>query len=152
MKRKRAIAPPAKWAGKTVRTGASALALAGAFMTTPALADSCWNHNGSLMRLQAQGNQRWLSYEVPRQQLRAAGVRRGTLLFNGYKSGNWYSGTARIFSKYCPGNPLEYAVEGPVRGDQLQVTVQGTREVYSRCRPTGRYKTDTLVFTYSHRC
>ncbi|WP_209003535.1 hypothetical protein [Labrenzia sp. CE80] len=118
----------------------------------PALADSCWMHNGSLMRLQAQGNQRWLSYEQPRQQLHAAGVRRGTLLFDGRKTGDWYSGTARIFSKYCPGNPLAYAVEGPVRGDQLQVTVRGTRQIFRQCKPTGRYKTDTLVFTYSHQC
>lgn len=129
-----------------------ALALMAAVSATPAFADSCWTHNGSLMRLQAQGNQRWLSYETPRQQLQAAGVRHGTLLFNGVKTGNWYSGTARVFSKFCPGNPLEYAVEGPVRGDQLQVTVTGTREVFRQCRPTGRFKTDTLVFTYSHQC
>lgn len=117
-----------------------------------ALADSCWDHNGSLMRLQAQGNQRWLSYEVPRDVLRQAGVQRGTLLFNGVKNGNWYSGTARVFSKFCPGSPLEYYVEGPVRGDQLQVTVSGTREVFNQCRPTGRYTSDTLVFTFSHDC
>ncbi|WP_306145863.1 hypothetical protein [Roseibium sp. MMSF_3412] len=121
-------------------------------MAGTALADSCWNHNGSIMRLQAQGNQRWLSYEIPRDVLRVAGVQRGTLLFNGVKNGNWYSGTARVFSKYCPGSPLEYYVEGPVRGDQLQVTVTGTREVYNQCRPTGRVKTDTLVFTFSHDC
>ncbi len=104
------------------------------------------------MRLQANGNRRWISYEQPRRQLHAAGVGRGTLLFEGVKSGNWYSGTSRVFSKYCPGNPLVYSVEGPVRSDQLQVTVRGTREVYNRCRPTGRYTTDTLVFTYSHQC
>jgi hypothetical protein len=138
--------------GSRLRAAGLALALLAATGSTPALADSCWSHNGSLMRLQAQGNQRWLSYEAPRQQLQAAGVRRGTLLFNGVKSGNRYSGTARVFSKYCPGNPLEYAVEGPVRGDQLQVTVTGTREVFRKCRPTGRFKTDTLVFTYSHQC
>jgi len=117
-----------------------------------ALADSCWIHNGSLMRLQAQGNERWLSYEAPRPKLRAAGVIQGTLLFNGTKSGNWYSGTARVFSKHCPGVPLEYHVSGPVRGDQLEVTVRGTRPVHRRCKPTGRVKTDTLVFTYSHQC
>ncbi len=137
-------------AGKAAIAGLALLA--SAIATGAAQADSCWTHNGSLMRLQAQGNQRWLSYESPRAQLRAAGVRRGTLLFDGIKSGNWYRGTARVFSKYCPGTPLTYAVEGPVRGDQLQVTVQGTREVYNRCRPTGRYTRDTLVFTYSHQC
>jgi hypothetical protein len=130
----------------------SVLASIGVSMAAPALADSCWTHNGSLMRLQAQGNQRWLSYERPRSVLANAGVRSGTLLFNGVKNGNWYSGTARVFSKYCPGSPLEYFVEGPVRGDQLQVTVTGTREIHDRCRPTGRYTTDTLVFTYSHQC
>ncbi len=117
-----------------------------------AQADSCWNHNGSIMRLQADGNNRWLSYEIPRNVLANAGVRRGTLLFNGVKSGNWYSGTARVFSKHCPGTPQEYFVEGPVREDQLQVTVHGTREIHQRCLPTGRHKTDTLVFTYSHQC
>ncbi|MEO9525769.1 hypothetical protein [Roseibium sp.] len=124
----------------------------GGVLADEAAADSCWNHNGSLMRLQAQGNQRWLSYERPRDVLRGSGVQRGTLLFNGVKSGNWYSGTARVFSKYCPGSPLEYFVEGPVRGDQLQVTVTGTREVHNRCRPSGKFTTDTLVFTYSHQC
>jgi hypothetical protein len=131
---------------------AAVVFLAAATLSTTASADSCWNHNGSLMRLQAQGNQRWISYEIPRPQLRAGGVQRGTLLFNGVKQGNWYRGTARVFSKFCPGTPLEYAVEGPVSSDQLQVTVRGTREIYNRCRPTGRYTTDTLVFTYSHQC
>ena len=120
--------------------------------TSSAFADSCWNHNGSVMRLKASGNQRWMYYEIPRQALRNSGVRRGTLLFNGYKNGNWYSGTARRFSKYCPGTPLEYYVEGPVRGDQLQVTVRGTREVYKQCQPTGRVVRDELRFTYVRDC
>ncbi|MDJ0613025.1 MAG: hypothetical protein QNJ29_05070 [Rhizobiaceae bacterium] len=135
----------------------SALSLAVActafgFSMTSASADSCWNHNGSVMRLKASGNQRWMYYENPRQVLRNAGVRRGTLLFNGIKSGNWYSGTARRFSKFCPGNPLEYYVEGPVRSDQLEVTVRGTREVFKQCQPTGRMASDELVFTYLRDC
>lgn len=117
-----------------------------------AYADSCWNHNGSLMRLKASGNQRWLYYENPKQVLQNAGVQRGTLLFNGEKSGNWYSGIARRFSKYCLGNPLEYYVEGPVRSDQLQVTVRGTREIHKKCVPTGNIATDELVFTYVGQC
>lgn len=121
-------------------------------MPTSASADSCWDHNGSVMRLQAQGNSRWFYYERPKSSLRAAGVRRGTLLFNGRKSGDWYSGTARRFSRYCPGEPLEYFVEGPVARSQTRVTVRGTREVYERCRPTGRYTEDTLVFTYLYQC
>ncbi len=115
-------------------------------------ADSCWDHNGSLMRLQANGNDRWLYYENPRAVLRQAGVYTGTLLFEGRKSGNWYSGEARVFSKYCPGDPLIYDVQGPVRADQLHVTVRGTREVYKKCQPTGQFVEDTLIFTYSHDC
>lgn len=137
-----------------LRTVCAGLVLLAATTALPgmAAADSCWMHNGSVMRLQASGARRWFSYENPRPQLRAAGVRPGTLLFEGVKRGNWYEGTARVFSRHCPGQPLVYNVAGPVRPDQLQVTVSGTRDVNSQCRPTGRMTTDTLVFTYSHRC
>ena len=129
-----------------------ALHAVGPLSAGPARADSCWEHNGSLMRLKASGRQRWFVYERPRPVLRRAGVVPGTLLFDGVKKGNWYSGTARVFSKYCPASPLEYRVEGPVRSDQLQVTLHGRRQVYERCRPTGRWTTDTLVFTYRRQC
>ncbi len=122
------------------------LSLAGA---SSAKADSCWWHNGSLMRLKARGNQRWFYYERPRAGL---SVGRGTLLFNGRKQGNWYTGTSRVFSRYCPGAPLAYHVEGPVARSQTKVTVYGTRQIHKRCRPTGRYVEDTLVFTYARRC
>ena len=56
--------------------------------TTSSIADSCWDHNGSIMRLKAQGNQRWFYYEKPRSVLYASGVRPGTLLFNGGKKGH----------------------------------------------------------------
>ncbi len=117
--------------------------------TTGALADSCWNHNGSVMRLKASGNQRWFSYETPKASMRHL-VSRGTLLFNGVKSGNWYSGTARVFSNGCA--PLEYSVEGPVASNQLKVTMTGEREVYSHCQDMGRTTTDTLVFTWIGDC
>ncbi|MEO0329145.1 MAG: hypothetical protein AAF217_11190 [Pseudomonadota bacterium] len=129
-----------------------ALPVASITFSNIAKADSCWNHNGSIMRLKASGNNRWLYYERPKQVLINAGVRKGTLLFNGRKSGNWYSGTARRFSKYCPANPLEYFVEGPVRADQLQVTVRGTREVHKQCQSTGNIASDVLVFTYAYDC
>jgi hypothetical protein len=130
-----------------------ALLLPGAALTaTPASADSCWTHNGSLMRLKADGNRRWFLYEAPRPVLRNAGVVNGTLLFEGVKRGNWYQGTARVFSRHCPGQPQVYAVEGPVRADQLQVTLSGQRNVNRQCHPSDRVTTDTLVFTYSHRC
>jgi hypothetical protein len=123
-----------------------------AIMTTTALADSCWTHNGSLMRLQADGNNRWFSYENPKSSLYPSGVQPGTLLFNGQNNGDWYSGLARVFSKYCVGNPLEYWVEGPVSRNPLRITMTGTREKSRQCVSTGVITTDTLVFTYSHQC
>jgi len=129
-----------------------ALALALPMAAAPARADSCWMHNGSLMRLIARGSGRVFAYESPRPELRQAGVSRGTVLFTGDNINNWYSGTARVFSSACPGNPLEYRVEGPVAPGQTRVTLRGTREVHANCRPTGRRVSDTLVFTYSHRC
>ena len=137
------------------RTLAVSAMAASAVMTLShghAFADSCWTHNDSLMRLQAEDDRRWLYYEIPRAVLQQAGVHRGTLLFEGRKIGNWYSGEARVFSRYCPGDPLIYPVEGPVRSDQLQVTVRGTREIYKKCKPTGRFVEDVLVFNYSHDC
>ena len=104
------------------------------------------------MRLVAEGNRRWFYYERPRPGIAAQGVAPGTLLFDGWKNGDSYAGTARVFSKHCPGAPLEYQVSGPVAPNQLQVAVYGTRPVMQRCRPTGQMTTDTLVFTYSHQC
>ena len=123
-----------------------------AIVPAPAAADSCWTHNGSLMRLEARGTERWFTYERPRRALRASGVRPGTLLFDGRKRGNTYTGTARVFSKHCPGNPLQYQVSGPVSRGQTRVTLYGDREIHQRCQPTGRYREDVLVFDYSHQC
>lgn len=117
-----------------------------------AQADTCWWHNGSLMRLKAVGDDRYFYYEAPRPGLSGTGVRPGTLLFNGKKNGNWYSGLSRVFSSACPGNPLEYYVEGPVAPNQTKVTMQGTRETSENCRPTGNVVVDSLIFTYAHQC
>ncbi|SMX47413.1 hypothetical protein MAA8898_03652 [Maliponia aquimaris] len=128
------------------------LVLAG-LMASQAAADSCWDHNGSIMRLTDQGNNRWFWYETtPHRWQAQAGVYPGTLLFNGAKNGEWYSGTARVFSTSCPGSPLEYYVEGPVLQNPLRVQVSGRREVYEYCQPTGRWTSDTLVFTYRYNC
>ncbi len=128
--------------------GAGALTLS----ATTANADSCWNHNGSVVRLKASGSNRSISYEAPRDVLRRAGVKRGTRLFDGRKDGNTYSGTARRYSRYCPGRPLMYNVSGNVDPNQTRLTLYGQREVHKRCVGTGRFKRDRLVFTYSHQC
>ena len=115
----------------------------------PARADSCWNHNGSIMRLKAEGQKRWFYYEKPRAGL---AVKKGILLFNGTNKGGVYSGLSRVFSKFCPSAPLEYFVEGSVSNNQTRVTMRGTRNVHKKCEPTGDVASDELVFNYSHKC
>ena len=116
-------------------------------MPTVANADSLWDHNGSVMRLVANGEQREFRYEKPKESLLGAGVEQGTVLFDGYRVGDKYVGRARRFSKNCPA-PLRYDVSGDVV-TETKVVLKGRREVYDdNCRPTGRFKRDTLVFTY----
>lgn len=124
-------------------TGLCAMLLA-----TQAWADSFWDHNGSLMRLQANGTQRVFTYEEPRPLMRRAGVSPGTVLFDGRNVGDYYVGRARRFSKYCEA-PLAYDVEGPVTDNGMKIVMRGEREVYAKgCQPTGRFVEDVLVFTY----
>jgi hypothetical protein len=134
--------------------GAAAVGI-GPGAVSSAQADSCWDHNGSVMRLTDSGQSRWLYYETtPHSWQAAAGVYPGTLLFNGRNSGDYYTGTARVFSRYCPNSPLEYQVEGPVTrpGGQLRITMRGTRDANNQCQNTGRRVSDTLVFTYLRNC
>ncbi len=109
---------------------------------------SLWDHNGSLMVLVADGAQRSFVYESPRVGMRQRGVRRGTRLFEGRKSGNAYTGTAYVFSKDC--GPLSYAVTGEVSEDQRQVVMRGFAPVSldERCRPRSS-REDVLIFTYA---
>lgn len=119
-------------------------------MAQSALADSYWNHNGSVVRLEADGDQRHFYYHEPSAKMQKAGIEEGQLLFNGEKHGNKYQGTARVFSQYCQ-EPLTYRVSGNVAPNQTKIILKGTREVYAKgCRATGKHTTDTLVFTYMY--
>jgi len=123
-------------------------AIVAVLMADPLKAGSFWDHNGSLMRLEANGAQRVITYEQPRPIMERAGVTRGTVLFDGRNAGDYYVGRARRFSRYCDA-PLVYDVEGPVTNNGLRIVVRGKREVYAQgCRPTGRIVEDVLVFTY----
>jgi hypothetical protein len=105
-----------------------------------------WLHNDSEMRLFADGLNRRFVYEKPREGLVARGVRRGTLLFDGRKDGETYSGRSRIFSPKC--GPLEYEVSGKVAADQRRVEMTGQRPIVDdKCRVT-RTERDTLVFEF----
>jgi hypothetical protein len=113
---------------------------------SPASYSSYWDHNGSRMGLVAIGAVRRFHYARPRAALAERGVAPGQLLFEGERSGNLYSGTARIFAT-PPCGEFTYRVEGPVSADQRTVTMYGRApRVNSRCEVTG-YRDDTLVFT-----
>jgi len=114
-------------------------------ITPVAWADSFWNHNGSVMRLQADGAYRWMTYQDPRPGMRDQGVQPGTLLFDGYRDGDRYVGTARVFSRNCAA-PMAYAMNGYVRGDTL-IVLEGMRPVFRNCRATGEMRWETLSFT-----
>ncbi|MEM1289636.1 MAG: hypothetical protein AAGH60_14900 [Pseudomonadota bacterium] len=105
------------------------------------------------MRLTDSGQSRAFYYETtPHSWQAPAGVRPGTLLFNGVNSGDYYSGNARVYSRFCPGSALEYYVEGPVTRDPLRITLRGTRDEHRQCATTGNVVSDTLVFTYMRQC
>ena len=99
------------------------------------------------MILHANGDQRIFEYYEPRRLMQAAGVRPGTLLFNGQLQDTQYHGTARVFSKHCLGAPLAYAVQGQ-HISETKIVLTGAREVHTKCKPTGRFTQDRLVFTY----
>jgi tetratricopeptide (TPR) repeat protein/uncharacterized protein YgiM (DUF1202 family) len=103
-----------------------------------------WNHNGSTMKLVAKGTRRRFYYERPRKGIRASGVRRGTLLFDGVREGFTYSGTARIFNSRC--GTKTYAVSGSVSDDEETVTLLGRAPIVdSSCNLAG-YRDDYLYF------
>lgn len=105
-----------------------------------------WNHNGSTMKLVADGASRRFYYESPRQGIRAQGVTTGTLLFDGTKSGEAYFGTAYIFSGRC--GKVAYQVSGLVAADQRRVVMRGQAPRLSNGCQVAGYKDDLLVFDY----
>ena len=116
-------------------------------LTSTAIADSFWDHNGSTMRLQDYGSQRIFTYEYPSVRMQKAGITQGDVLFDGVRKGDKYYGTARVFSKYCDYS-LPYKVSGNVYSGPRVVLI-GTRNSYDAgCIPNGRLTTDKLVFTY----
>ena len=116
-------------------------------LSSAAMADSFWDHNGSTMRLQDYGTERTFTYEYPSVKMQRAGVSQGDVLFDGFKKGDKYYGTARVFSRYC-NSSLPYRVSGNVYSGP-KVVLTGTRDSYDAgCIANGRKTTDKLVFTY----
>jgi hypothetical protein len=111
---------------------------------TPGAAGSLWEHNGSLLQLREEGTLRSFRYSQPRAELKKAGVEDGTVLFEGKKIGNRFSGTAYRFSKGC--GAVGYAVEGAVSPNARGLTLSGRApRRNSKCDVVGHF-TDVLVF------
>jgi hypothetical protein len=107
------------------------------------LAQTQWEHNGSIVTLRADGAERQFVYSAPRSGLP---VTSGTLLFKGKKSGDSYSGTAYAFSSRC--RAIGYSVSGPVSGDQRSVTMYGKIPRRDGSCHVVRYDDDVLVFNF----
>lgn len=114
-----------------------------------ASADSFWDHNGSQMRLRADGDRRTITYERPKTVIARQGVERGTLLFEGRISGpaGEYSGTAYVFSARC--GKQSYAVTGELQDDGSRISLSGEapRRNTSTCAVQGT-REDNLAFDF----
>ena len=116
------------------------------FLTAAIAADgqiSVWNHNGSIVSLDAFGNSRLFRYVQPRQGLPA---QPGDSVFEGSRAGSRYNGTAYMFSDRC--GKLGYAVSGQVSSDQRQVVMSGMApRRSSNCQVTSYFE-DRLIFSF----
>ncbi|PCK78477.1 hypothetical protein [Rhizobium sophoriradicis] len=113
---------------------------------------SLWCHNGSIVGLAKQGQNRRFVYYKPRRDL-AAYVRDNPILFDGSSDNITYQGRARHYSSRC-GDQL-YDVSGPISPSFQFVAVSGTRKVFSGgTRPDGTpdctfgFVQDRLEFSY----
>jgi hypothetical protein len=132
---------------------AAIAALGAACVLVPAAAHanvSDWEHNGSLMTLEESGKKRKIVYTEPRSTLNAAGVKQGTVLFDGEeKADGRMAGYAKLFRAGC--DPVDYFVEGAFDKTKGEILLQGQAPIYSGegCKITG-YSDDnsasSLVF------
>jgi hypothetical protein len=107
---------------------------------------SRWMHNGSIVTLTADGAKREFHYFEPHKGLSFVGVKSGTLLFSGRRTGKTYSGTAYIFNKHC--GPVAYEVAGRVAEDDHQVTMEGQAPIVDGNCTVISTKPGTLIFSY----
>lgn len=117
----------------------TALIAAGTLLASQAhAAASRWDHNGSIMRFEEDGKKRRFVYQEPRRTLGPAGVREGTVLFEGEeKKDGRLAGYAKLFRKGC--DPVDYFVEGAVNKRNGEILLQGQAPIYSGdgCKITG---------------
>jgi hypothetical protein len=108
-----------------------------------------WTHNGSLMRLDANGKARTFSYENPRPGMRKAGAKPGDVVFEGERDGERYYGTAYIYSKSCGRHG--YAVDGRVLAGDRGVVLEGEAPRFDDSCNITSTRRDVLRFDYVKR-
>ena len=129
----------------------SAVTAAYAFLSWPAHANTSWDHNGSLMVLEENGKKRKLVYAEPRGTLDTAGVKKGTVLFDGEeKTDGRLAGYAKLFRAGC--DPVDYFVEGSLDKSKGEILLQGQAPIYSGsgCKITG-YSDDNTASSLKFR-
>jgi len=100
-------------------------------------APGTWSHNGSSVKLVAEGANRRFVYMWPRQGMLDAGVRPGMDLFEGERRGDTYVGTARYWSSRC--GVQSFPVTGLISEGERFVTLTGDApRLDDACRPVGR--------------
>ncbi|AWN48463.1 hypothetical protein DK419_20630 [Methylobacterium terrae] len=105
---------------------------------------SYWDHNASVMVLVADGARRRFYYHRPRPGMAEAGARSGSLLFDGVRRGNTYSGTATVFAGAC--GTFTYSVDGIVVADRRVVMRGLAPRVDRRTCGVFDYRADELAF------
>ncbi|MBN9471073.1 MAG: hypothetical protein J0J10_20090 [Bosea sp.] len=95
-----------------------------------------FEHNRSVMNLYMVSDKVRITYETPRPGLGEAGIRSGTVLFEGSYDGERFEGTAYAFKAGC--RPAPYAVLGRSAGNG-QIVLQGPAPVRAKhgCAVTG---------------
>ena len=129
----------------------SAVGVACVFLSLPAQASTSWEHNGSVVVLEESGKKRKLVYAEPRGPLNTAGVKRGTVLFDGEeKADGRLAGYAKLFRAGC--DPVDYFVEGSFDKSKGEILLQGQAPIYSGqgCKITG-YSDDNTASSLKFR-
>lgn len=103
-----------------------------------------WYHNGSQVRIIAQGVRRRIVFVAPNRRLARLGVSAGDVLFDGRRDGNRYSGVAYAYTKRCRARAFD--VSGRVEEGERRVVVRGSAPIFGRkCRIVDR-RDARLVF------
>jgi hypothetical protein len=107
--------------------------------------ENIWEHNGSVVFLEWKASSRSFYYLTPRAGVAGEGVRRGTLLFTGTRSGYNYVGTAYVFSARC--GRIPYSVRGSISSDLQSIQLVGRAPRLDALCNAISYFDDTLTFS-----